>query len=74
MTGVPRAKYFINLVAFDCKDHREQVDQSETYYDDGRVTKTPRSDPGLWNPIRPDTDSAANLDLICRWTGTKGGT
>jgi hypothetical protein len=62
-------KYSIDLVAFDCKDHREQVDQSATYFYDGRATKTPRTDPVLWNPIRPDTDSAADLDLICNWAG-----
>ena len=67
--GFPRIKYTTNLRAFDCKDHRERIDQMNFYYDDGTVTKYPGEDPVLWNPIRPDTVSAADLDLICGWRG-----
>jgi hypothetical protein len=67
MRGILRLKYDIDLHAFDCKDHRERIDQMNFYYDNGTVTTRPGNDPVLWYPIRPDTVSAADLDLICGW-------
>jgi hypothetical protein len=64
-----RVKYSIDLIAFDCKEHREQIDQSANYFYDGRVTKTPLTDPVSWTLIRPDTVSAADLDLVCSSPG-----
>jgi hypothetical protein len=64
-----RIKYSIDLVAFDCKDHRQQISRMDNYYYDGRVTKTSRTDPVLWSPIRSGTIAAADLDLVCGWAG-----
>ena len=69
LRGFPWHKYVIDLMAFDCKDHRERVDRIDTYYDDGTVTKNPGKDPVLWDPIRPGTDAASDWDLICGWSG-----
>lgn len=66
---IPRVKYTVTLKAFDCKDHRQQINQMDSYYDDGTVMKALRSDSVLWDPIRPDTASAADLNLVCGWSG-----
>jgi hypothetical protein len=59
-------KSIINLRAFDCKDHRERIDQTSNYLTDGSVTISPgHKDPVLWDPIWPNTVSAADLDLVC---------
>jgi hypothetical protein len=65
--GYPRVKYTIDLAAFDCRDHRYRMDHRDSYYDDGRVEKNSGMDPVLWYPVRPDTELAADLDLVCRW-------
>jgi len=65
----PWVKYTIDRVAFDCKDHRRRLDEMDSYYSDGRVTKGGSGkDPVLWDPIRPDTTSAKDLDLVCDWS------
>jgi surface-adhesin protein E len=66
----PSTLFFISLIAFDCKDHRMRIDEQDSYYDDGTARKSPGyTDPVLWDPIRPKTDSAADLELICAWNG-----
>jgi hypothetical protein len=67
--GFPWHRYVIDLMAFDCKDHRERIDRIDTYYDDGTVTKSPGKDPVLWDPIRAGTDAASDWDLVCGWGG-----
>jgi hypothetical protein len=68
--GFPQVKYTVVLMAFDCKDHRQRIDEIDSYYDDGSVTKGGSGkDPVLWDPIRPDTVSAADLDRVCGWRG-----
>src|SRR6202007_1568477 len=65
LRGFAWHKYTIDLMAFDCKDHGERIDHTETYFDDGTVTKSSGEDPVLWDPIRPGSDAAADWDLIC---------
>jgi hypothetical protein len=67
-TGFWHVKSSIALMAFDCKDHRQRIDQSKTYYQDGRVETNSVKDPVLWDPVRADTIGAADLDLVCGWT------
>jgi hypothetical protein len=62
-------RYTIDSMAFDCKDHRERVDRTDTYFDDGTVIKSLGQDPVLWDPIRPGGDAAADWDLVCGWSG-----
>jgi hypothetical protein len=69
--GWRNEKYHIDLVSFDCKDNREQINQTDIYYDDGTAFKTPLTDPVEWSPIRPETVSAADMNFVCRWTGGK---
>jgi hypothetical protein len=64
-------KYSIDVVAFDCKDHRRRVDGMDTYSDDGTVRKYPGDDPVRWLPIRHDSVSAADFDLVCGWSAKK---
>ncbi len=69
-SSFPQVKYSIYLEAFDCKDHRLRIDEIDSYYDDGRVTKDGSAmDPVLWDPVRPGTVSATDLDLVCSWSG-----
>jgi hypothetical protein len=63
----PQRKYEIDVVAFDCKDHREQRRKSDTYFDDGTVTKSRQVDSVLWDPIRPRTSMDADWELVCGW-------
>jgi hypothetical protein len=65
--GFWQAKSSIALMAFDCKDHRQRIDQSRTYYTDGRVEPNSVKDPVLWDPVGTDTVAAADLDLVCGW-------
>jgi hypothetical protein len=66
----PSTLFYISLMAFDCKDHRMRIDWLDSYYDDGTARKSPGyTDPVLWDPIRPKTDSAADWELICGWNG-----
>jgi hypothetical protein len=68
-SGYPQLKYTIDLTAFDCRDHRLRIDEIDSYYDDGRVTKGGTGkDPVLWDPVRPGTLSAADLDFVCSWS------
>jgi hypothetical protein len=60
-------KYTIDLIAFDCKDRREQRRESDSYHEDGTVTKSPSVDSVLWDPIRPSTPMEADWELVCGW-------
>jgi hypothetical protein len=66
--GYPFPRYSISLVAFDCSDHRTRTDELTTYFDDGTARPISVNDAVLWDPIRPDTSSAADLDLVCGWS------
>jgi hypothetical protein len=62
----PSVTFSIDTIAFDCLDHRERTDWIDDYYDDGSARKSPGyTDAVLWNPIRPKTISAEDLELIC---------
>lgn len=66
----PSPLFYLSLTAFDCKDHRMRIDGWDRYYDDGTASKSAGyTDPVLWDPIRPKTDSAADWELICGWNG-----
>jgi hypothetical protein len=39
------------------------------YLDDGTPYRGGVIDPVLWNPVRPDTVSAKDLELVCNWKG-----
>ena len=66
----PSPLFNIVLTAFDCRDHRMQIDGWDRYYDDGTASKSAGdTDPVLWDPIRPKTDSAADWELICGRNG-----
>jgi hypothetical protein len=66
--GYPWVRYWISRIAFDCRDSRQQIVEMDSYYSDGRVTKeSSGKDPVLWDPIRHDTVSAKDLDLVCGW-------
>jgi hypothetical protein len=65
----PWIRYGIDLLAFDCKDHRTRIDEMTFYFSDGTAQQMPVNDPVLWDPIRPNTISAADLDLVCGWSG-----
>jgi hypothetical protein len=67
--SVPWIRYGIDLVAFDCKDRRTRTDEITFYLSDGTAERGAVNDPVLWDPIRPDSVSAADLDLICGWSG-----
>jgi hypothetical protein len=65
----PWTRYWISRIAFDCRDHRQQIVEMDSYSSDGRVIKGGSGkDPVLWDPIRPDTTSAKDLDLVCGWS------
>jgi len=67
----PTKLFTISSIAFDCKDHRTQIDWMDSYEGDGRAYGGP--DPGrheesvLWYPVQPKTDRAADWDLVCGW-------
>jgi hypothetical protein len=64
----PSARFSISVEAFDCRDHRSRTDAVMRYLDDG--TAYPGGgivDPVLWDPVRPDTVSAKDLELVCSW-------
>jgi hypothetical protein len=63
----PSLRYSISVEAFDCRDRRTRTDSVMHYLDDGTAIRGSVIDPVLWNPIRPGTVSAANLDLVCNW-------
>jgi hypothetical protein len=58
-------RFTISLEAFDCKDRRERIDKAMDYYADGTVRQSAVEDPVLWRPIRADTVSAKDLDMVC---------
>jgi hypothetical protein len=60
-------RYNIDRVAFDCKDHRTRTDERVAYFIDGAAREQGGDDPVRWNPVRPDTETAADLDLVCGW-------
>lgn len=62
-------RFSISLDAFDCRDRRERIDKVMYYYTDGTAKPGPVKDPVLWEPIRADTVSATDLDLVCSWSG-----
>jgi hypothetical protein len=63
----PWTRFGISSNAFDCRDHREWVDKTTFYLSDGTAQQIAVKDPVLWDPIRPDTVSAKDLDLVCSW-------
>jgi hypothetical protein len=63
----PSTRFSISLRAFDCRDHRERIDKTTFYVSDGTAQQIAGKDPVLWEPIRPDTVSAKDLDLVCSW-------
>jgi hypothetical protein len=64
----PSVRYAISVEAFDCRDRRTRTDSVMRYLDDGTAYRgTGIIDPVLWYPIRPDTVSAKDLDLVCSW-------
>ena len=64
--------FHIESIAIDCKQDREQTEWIDHYLDDGTAYETSGySDPVLWSPIRPNTDSAADRDLVCGWSEQK---
>lgn len=68
-SSLPWLRYSIQLVAFDCKDHRTRTDEMTFYFSDGTAQTMPVDDPRLWWPLRPGDISAADLDLVCGWSG-----
>jgi hypothetical protein len=64
----PSMRFSISVEAFDCRDPRSRIDAIMHYLDDG--TAHPGGgiiDPVLWDPVRPDTIPAKDLDLVCGW-------
>lgn len=68
-SNLPWIQYGILLVAFDCKEHRQQINAMTFFFSDGKVEKEPVNDQVLWDPIRPDMASASDLDFVCGWGG-----
>ena len=66
----PTTLFSISSVAFDCKERQTQVDWMDWYESDGRPHDGKREHQMsvLWTRIRPKTDSAAELDLVCGWS------
>jgi hypothetical protein len=58
-------RFTISLEAFDCKDRRERIDRAMAYHADGTARQWGGKDPVLWEPIRADTVSANDLDMVC---------
>jgi hypothetical protein len=64
----PSVRYAISVEAFDCRDHRTRTDAIMHYLDDGTAHRRGGIvDPVLWEPVRPDTIPAKDLDLVCSW-------
>jgi Surface-adhesin protein E len=66
-SSIPWIRYDIDLNAFDCTGHRTRTDEMTLYFSDGTAQQTAVDNPVLWYPIRPNTTSAADLDLVCGW-------
>lgn len=64
-------RFSIALEAFDCKDHRERTDKQMFYLEDRTAWQISVIDPVLWYPVKPNTISSADLDLVCGWRGTE---
>jgi hypothetical protein len=60
-------RFSIYREAFDCKDHRQRTDKSTFYFEDGTARQMPVIDPVLWDPVKPDTTSATDLEMVCGW-------
>jgi hypothetical protein len=60
-------RFSIDRVAFDCKDHRQRTDKSTFYFEDGTARRMPVIDPVLWDPVKPDTTSGSDLEMVCGW-------
>jgi hypothetical protein len=63
----PLTRFSIALQAFDCRDHRTRIDRQTAYWADGTAHQESVKDPVLWEPARPDTIPAKDLDLVCGW-------
>ena len=60
-------RFSIYREAFDCKDHRQRTDKMTLYFEDGTARQTPVIDPVLWYPVKTDTISARDLEMVCGW-------
>jgi hypothetical protein len=49
--------------------YSNRVDKTTFYLSDETAHQIAGKDPVLWEPIRPNTISAADLDLVCGWKG-----
>jgi len=58
----PWIEYTILLIAFDCKEKRERIDEMTFVLSDGSKEKQRVDDPVLWNPGLGDDG-----DLVCHW-------
>jgi hypothetical protein len=65
----PSMRFGISEEAFDCRGRRTRTDAVMLYLDDGTAYRGGVIDPVLWNPVRPDTVSAKDLELVCNWKG-----
>jgi hypothetical protein len=66
----PSTRFSISVEAFDCRDRRSRTDAIMHYLEDGTANSGGGIvDPVLWNPVRPNTVSAKDLDLVCGWRG-----
>jgi hypothetical protein len=63
----PLTRFSIASQAFDCRDHRTRTDSQTSYWTDGTAHQESMKDPVLWEPVRPDTIPAKDLDLVCGW-------
>jgi hypothetical protein len=61
------ARFSIALDAFDCEDRRERIDKLMFYFTDGTARQMSVNDPVLWDPVKPNTISARDLELVCSW-------
>ena len=59
---VPWIEYTILLIASDCKEHRERIDEMTFFLSDGSKEKQNVNDPVLWDPGLGDEG-----DLVCNW-------
>lgn len=68
--SLPWIKYGIHRRAYNCTDHTTQAGGITTYFSDGTALQMGGGDnPVRWYPIRPGTEPAEELDLLCSWKG-----
>ena len=64
----PSVRFGISEEAFDCRGGRTRTDAVMRYLDDGTAYRGPAViDPVLWDPVKPNTISAGDLELVCSW-------